>query len=399
MLDGFTLEQLRAILEARNLAQTFAAAALGDPLRMPVAEESPDISRPGQAPEARRRHDTAGTEEDGEGDPTSVLDRALTPYQARVIQHQIEIRGFESDVVLPEGSVVAWKDPLPALPSSAIFDEMRSRQKILYGDDDRVEVVGCADPVRRERARSVAAIVKLNNLIAVGEGRVSIGGSTLEQRFALAGKPLCQREKFRTQQCVAIGSAFLVAPDIIATAYHCLNEETIATHCLVFDFETDTDGIARTEFRVDQIYGFSGYIDGTYASDGADWALIRLDRAVEDRPSLALSSGASAVNSLPLYVVGHPSGLPKKIAGNAEIRVNTASTHFVANLDTYGGNSGSPVFNALTHEVEGILVRGGSDFVALGDCFASLICPTTGCRGEDCTRIGPVAECLAGYKS
>ena len=36
--------------------------------------------------------------------------------------------------------------------------------------------------------------------------------------------------------------------------------------------------------------------------------------------------------------------------------------YFTANLDTYRGNSGSPVFNAITHKVEGVLVRGEQDF-------------------------------------
>ncbi|WP_420540401.1 S46 family peptidase (plasmid) [Paenibacillus polymyxa] len=45
-------------------------------------------------------------------------------------------------------------------------------------------------------------------------------------------------------------------------------------------------------------------------------------------------------------------------AVGAAVRDNPPNAFFVANLDTYGGNSGSPVFNSDTHEVEGILVRG-----------------------------------------
>ncbi len=85
-------------------------------------------------------------------------------------------------------------------------------------------------------------------------------------------------------------------------------------------------------------------------------------------------------------MIGHPVGLPTKFAGEAVVRSNQQSAFFVANLDTYGGNSGSPVFNSDTHEVEGILVRGETDFVPQGGCNVSLVCPTSGCRGEDCTR-------------
>jgi hypothetical protein len=71
----------------------------------------------------------------------------------------------------------------------------------------------------------------------------------------------------------------------------------------------------------------------------------------------------------------------------------------VANLDTYGGNSGSPVFNATNHQVEGILVRGENDFVTNGSCYVSLVCPTTGCRGEDVTRCSEWAGKVPKKKS
>ena len=87
-----------------------------------------------------------------------------------------------------------------------------------------------------------------------------------------------------------------------------------------------------------------------------------------------------------LFVIGHPCGLPQKYAPGAKVRDNTPAPFFVANLDTYGGNSGSPVFNATSYKVEGILVRGENDFVTNGTCYVSLVCPTTGCRGEDVTR-------------
>jgi hypothetical protein len=74
--------------------------------------------------------------------------------------------------------------------------------------------------------------------------------------------------------------------------------------------------------------------------------------------------------------------------------VEPTPAFFVANLDTYGGNSGSPVFNSETHKVEGILVRGETDFTTIGACTVSMRCPNTGCRGEDCTRITEFAHLI-----
>lgn len=66
----------------------------------------------------------------------------------------------------------------------------------------------------------------------------------------------------------------------------------------------------------------------------------------------------------------------------------------MANLDTYGGNSGSAVFNDRTGEVEGILVRGEVDYTYKGNCMVSNVCTDSGCRGEDVTYISEVLQFL-----
>ena len=278
MMEKLTLEQLRAVLEARKLRQTVQTRALSRVERQSLQQLSKIIANVG---------DTEG-----------------------------------SDVVsLPDLDAAASEEPLPDIPSEAILQEMRTRQKVLYGEDDRVEVISSKDMDRRHKARSVAAIVERRDLVALEDGQVSIGGTTLGDRYAALGKPLCTREAFRGQPCVAIGTAFLVAPTIVATAHHCLNEATVDHRCLVFDFETDAAGAVLTTFRNDQIYGIRRFLAGAFTVDAEDWALVELDRAVTDREPLALRSTGTASDNLPLYVIGHPAGLPKKIAGNAEIRV------------------------------------------------------------------------------
>ena len=66
-----------------------------------------------------------------------------------------------------------------------------------------------------------------------------------------------------------------------------------------------------------------------------------------------------------LYVIGHPNGLPLKIADHAVVNSDVAESTFQATLDTFHGNSGSPVFNATTHHVVGILTGGAPDFKLL----------------------------------
>ena len=66
----------------------------------------------------------------------------------------------------------------------------------------------------------------------------------------------------------------------------------------------------------------------------------------------------------------------------------------VANLDTYGGNSGSAVFNATDGKIEGVLVRGEMDYVFKNGCRISNVCATDACRGEDVTLIERVLPAL-----
>ncbi|HZO10808.1 MAG TPA: hypothetical protein VFB48_01705, partial [Nitrososphaeraceae archaeon] len=96
-----------------------------------------------------------------------------------------------------------------------------------------------------------------------------------------------------------------------------------------------------------------------------------------------------------VHVIGHPVGLPLKYAAGAQVRDNQSDLYIVCNLDTYGGNSGSPVINDDDPlEIEGILVRGDTDFNQVGNCQRSNVCPNTGCRGEDVTRATEFANNL-----
>ena len=92
---------------------------------------------------------------------------------------------------------------------------------------------------------------------------------------------------------------------------------------------------------------------------------------------------------LKLAVLGNPSGIPLKITSNAVIRDNSDPVFFRLNADTYSGNSGSAVVDMKTGIVEGILVRGDTDYEKKdnSDCYTSVVRTESGGRGEDATRI------------
>lgn len=98
-----------------------------------------------------------------------------------------------------------------------------------------------------------------------------------------------------------------------------------------------------------------------------DWGIVALDRQVPDdiATPFVLDDKAFDVNIKDeIYVLGHPDGLALKIAGCSNVIHIDDTGKFVANLDTFHGNSGSPVFNER-HEPIGVLVAGPDDCMFL----------------------------------
>ncbi len=281
-------------------------------------------------------------------------------------------------------------EELQQLPTPALVRLARTRQRAIYGVDNRREVYTIKAPKIRAAARAVVALVKRKDLKARADGDYDLVTESFRAAYQL-----CSSEPFGTQPIGCFCSGFLVAPDVVATAGHCVKSKAdLAGIRFVFDFRMQDAGHARTRFTADDVYRGAALLKRRLSADGTDWALVRLDRAVVGRTPVKLRTAGKVAAAQALFVIGHPCGLPQKYAAGAKVRDNSPAPYFVANLDTYGGNSGSPVFDATTHAVEGILVRGENDFVASGDCYVSLVCPTSGCRGEDVTRASAFAASI-----
>jgi V8-like Glu-specific endopeptidase len=262
------------------------------------------------------------------------------------------------------------------------------QNKVIYGDDGRVQFFQVERPEVREVADSTAAMIRTANLQNHADGKTAIAASSFKQAFGV-----CSSEPFANEPAGALCSAFLVGDDMIATAGHCVNSGSCADSSFVFTYRMSVLNLPPSEVETSEVYHCKEVLENE-RTDAQDYALVRLDRAVQGHRVLRLSQMAPQVGD-GLFVVGHPSGIPTKVAGGANVR-SVSPGFFRANLDTYGGNSGSAVFNESTLEVEGILVRGESDFVydSLNQCSVSYRCPNGACRGEDVTLISYIAAAL-----
>ena len=292
-------------------------------------------------------------------------------------------------VAARDGKNLGGNAALSRFPSTEIAAAMREAQKVIYGVDDRKDRFPVTDDQARANAQSVASLFRASRVRDNGDGESTLQVGTFGQVNSL-----CPDEPFVDQPVGAFCTGFLVAPDVIATAGHCVNEENVTTIRFVFGFRMADARTPQIVIRNSEVYAGAVVLGRELTADGADWCLVRLDRAVSGRPVLPLRRAGTIGAGQRLYVIGHPSGLPAKFAGGAEVRASSNPAFFTANLDTFGGNSGSPVFNADTHEVEGILVRGAADFVPVGMCMVSGVCPTTGCSGEDCARVSEFLDRL-----
>jgi V8-like Glu-specific endopeptidase len=320
-------------------------------------------------------------------------DTKLDAYSISELREELRGREIVAKLapgVQPEPKDAAAKTPLASADAKVVVDVLSTKQKGIYGVDDRKDYYEFVNDLERSLAESVAALFQAERVTSNGDGTSKLFTLPLSRSVGV-----CGGERFSEQPTGAFCTGFLVAEDVIATAGHCINESNVGTVRFVFGYRMIAENTTQLTIPDQDIYSGKEMIGWMLnAGSGEDWALVRLDRPVPDRTVLALRTSGRIADNAPVFVMGHPSGLPLKFADGSNVRDNTALTYFIANLDTYGGNSGSPVFGA-DGVVEGILVRGGTDYVSNGNCVVSLVCPTTGCRGEDCTRITEIAEALS----
>lgn len=266
-----------------------------------------------------------------------------------------------------------------------------SSPTVIYGDDNRHDVYSYADRKIVDLSKSTVALVSKSKI-----SRSALGISTLPSRsYGVAGD-LCKSERFYDQPEAAHCSGFLIAPNKIVTAGHCIED---ASECadtkFIFGYAMKDEKTPTLSFKDSEIVGCKKILGREKLAKGIDFAVIELDRNVTDRAPLKLATNATLKTEDRMFVIGHPSGLPTKITDDAKVRsINLAGGFFVANLDTYGGNSGSAVFNEKTLEVEGILVRGENDFIGndAGKCIISNQIASNEGRGEDVSLISRIHE-------
>ena len=244
-------------------------------------------------------------------------------------------------------------------------------EKVLAGDDNRKDYFDATD-AEQTLADATVILTDKSELTQQPDGAYKLDVNP----FRRNDLPPCAGERFAKQHTGGWCSGFMVGEDIIVTAGHCGETEAeIQNTAYVFGFRVEKEGGAgTTQFSEDQVY-FGKELNAHDLSEKGDFALVRVDRTItaENATPLKVRAMGRIGDRENVGVIGYPSGLPVKIAfGQKTVVLRHEDPWLISNLDTYGGNSGSPVFskNGL---VEGILVRGAQDYNFDGQeqCFRS----------------------------
>lgn len=277
---------------------------------------------------------------------------------------------------------------------------IEARLAVIYGQDDRKEPYDYpAGSVIHAWSRSSAIQVDTSSLRrAKGSGFTLVVKETYSESMRASGRPLCPEEPFQDQPILGgMCSGFLVAPDIVITAGHCVSAPDVCPYvAFVFGAGYDRETRDPSHAGSDDVYFCDDVLERVAIRGSADYAVVKVDRPVVGRAPLPLRrAGRVAAADEELVLIGNPLGLPTKIAAHGRVVDDTPAHFFRANTDSYGGGSGSVVMGVRSGLVEGVLVRGEKDLAQRDGCWMSRACPedASTCRGEDVCR----ATEFAGY--
>ncbi len=269
--------------------------------------------------------------------------------------------------------------------------------RVIYGEDDRHDLYQLAAERWRELARGTALLVDRAQIRELVDGEVSLRLVTkkLGKRYNL-----CAGERYGEQPSAGSCSGFLVGDDVLVSAAHCfLDAGSCQATAVVFDYSYHSSDVDPTHLPYGAVYYCQEVLARVYEiADGLDFAVLRLDRAVRGRKPLTLRERGEVVRGETMVVIGHPLGLPTKIS-HGMVRSAHKRDYFVIDADLWTGNSGSPVFDARTGIVSGLVARGEEDFVfdREGDCQLSKVCAPDACDGEQVIRATRFVDFVRPY--
>jgi hypothetical protein len=283
--------------------------------------------------------------------------------------------------------------------------ELRSQPgEVVYGRDDRLDYYAHPDPALRDLTRqSIVALMDGSSLESNGDGTFTPVGGTLGR-----SQGLCRDERFYDQITAASCSGTLIDDDLVLTAGHCADSSTACSRAVwIFNYYLESETALAT-IEVADVYECAQILvtEQPSRSSSLDYAIVKLDRPATPRHQPAEVVGRRQIldQGQPVTIIGFGSGLPAKIDNGGSVLDPDPSggEYFRASTDSFGGNSGSGVFDEA-RRVVGILVNGDQDYTFSGGCVRVNDVPESGgsMGGEGVIYAFNAVQdlCSTGYQS
>lgn len=254
--------------------------------------------------------------------------------------------------------------------------------------DSRIEPLQLSEDIEWQKrihtiTESVGIIVEIEKLNPISKTSYQLD---ISQKLGIVYR-LCPDEAFYNQSVTGVGTAFINSKKSMLTALHVL-ESPLQKYAVLFGYKIiNPNGLVSIFIDADDIYYPQKILKKNSELDVVEFSV---DRNF-NRPALDWENSKTLKKEdSEIYMLGYPSGLPLKLALNASILDNDHPLYFYTSLDSFQGNSGSPVFNFYTNKVIGILVSGEIDYKFNGNCNYSPLCKYPYCKGEKVVRMEEV---------
>ena len=293
------------------------------------------------------------------GQRFDVLYDTLTPQDAIDVEYwnilvQVEAQGWLEALARAAHEAVPGNGQLADL---MLDDGLTSGARIIAAANGTPSILAETPKVRLERlVRDNSSFIDITQLL----GRLSaLEGQTC--RIELEGVPPR-----------AIGTGFLVGPDLVMTNQHVIDGQAAGAPMICrFDYLVDAGGVQVREgvavpVAADWLVKASppdpsdeSLDEGDApAPDNLDFALIRLSRPVGDTPRagdegpdnrprgwIGIDPTLQVGQGDDLFILQHPEGTPLKLGVGRLTGLHGGGLRWRHDVATEGGSSGSPVFN------------------------------------------------------
>ena len=260
---------------------------------------------------------------------------------------------------------------------------------LIFPPENRLEAYQVSNPLIQQAMRATAGMVYQNILEYNPKTHLyHYNAPNFSERTGA-----CTNHPYSQQPAPILCTGFLIGPNTLVTAGHCQRQPwDCSNNVWVFDYALQSPKQTSIETPERNVYRCSRVVQSVWDPENKiDFAVIELDRMVLDRRPLPLGEGYPQLGQK-VFMPGHGGGVPLKVTAEGEVIGNAHPHFFQASLDALGGNSGSPVINLTTGEVEGLLVRGGNapEWNEAGNgqeqsCRTEYVCDEQ-CTGVEITR-------------